>query len=365
MYFGVSTGAVLEFDGVTWRKIFLASSVVRSLAMDEVERFGWVRTRISATWRRTRQGRFSIPPFWTKYPSRIAVSRTCGRRSALPRVSSFDPTSGCFVGMASACRSGAPQKDHGSRLFQQYVVTFTPTRKESASRKLSETSFVRRPEEMPIRTQSSSFSTHTMNLASLFRLGISSSLYMTAKTVTPFVTEADEYLKKNKLYTTVPLNNGSFCITSLSGGAIIIEHDGKLRQIIDVAAGLPTSDILSAFVDHEGSLWLGHDEGVARVALDSPISVFLKAPSWTSSSFKVRSMRSTGGGGAAVSKLVIDPATRHTRLIPLKALLKRGLCLTSKILLIRILNSCSRPQARVSCEWRVTNLFPRCRNSTA
>lgn len=34
MHFGVSTGAVLEFDGVTWRKIFLASSVVRSLAMD-------------------------------------------------------------------------------------------------------------------------------------------------------------------------------------------------------------------------------------------------------------------------------------------------------------------------------------------
>ncbi len=35
MYFGNSSGAILEYDGVTWRKIFVPSSVVRSFAMDE------------------------------------------------------------------------------------------------------------------------------------------------------------------------------------------------------------------------------------------------------------------------------------------------------------------------------------------
>ncbi len=31
MYFGNSSGAILEYDGVTWKKIFVPSSVVRSL----------------------------------------------------------------------------------------------------------------------------------------------------------------------------------------------------------------------------------------------------------------------------------------------------------------------------------------------
>ena len=41
MYFGNSSGAMLEYDGVTWRKIFIPSSVVRSLAMDEAGKI-WV-----------------------------------------------------------------------------------------------------------------------------------------------------------------------------------------------------------------------------------------------------------------------------------------------------------------------------------
>jgi hypothetical protein len=41
MYAGISGGQVLEYDGVTWRKIFTPSSVLRSLAMDESGRI-WV-----------------------------------------------------------------------------------------------------------------------------------------------------------------------------------------------------------------------------------------------------------------------------------------------------------------------------------
>ena len=41
MYFGNSSGDLLEYDGVTWRKIFTGSAVVRSLALDESGRV-WV-----------------------------------------------------------------------------------------------------------------------------------------------------------------------------------------------------------------------------------------------------------------------------------------------------------------------------------
>ncbi len=41
LYFGDSSSALIEFDGATWRKIFLPSSVVRSVAVDDRGRI-WV-----------------------------------------------------------------------------------------------------------------------------------------------------------------------------------------------------------------------------------------------------------------------------------------------------------------------------------
>src|ERR1700722_12369850 len=41
MYFGVSGGNILEYDGVTWRRIFTTTSVIRSLVLDDSGRI-WV-----------------------------------------------------------------------------------------------------------------------------------------------------------------------------------------------------------------------------------------------------------------------------------------------------------------------------------
>ena len=42
--------------------------------------------------------------------------------------------------------------------------------------------------------------------------------------VVPFPTEVDDYLTKHKVYTSILLADGSFCITTLNGGAVIIGH---------------------------------------------------------------------------------------------------------------------------------------------
>ena len=41
MYFGRSGGILLEYDGVTWRKIFAAGSVVRAIAVDDAGKI-WI-----------------------------------------------------------------------------------------------------------------------------------------------------------------------------------------------------------------------------------------------------------------------------------------------------------------------------------
>src|SRR5258708_4832372 len=133
----------------------------------------------------------------------------------------------------------------------------------------------------------------------------------------PFPTEGDEYLTTHKPYTSTLLADGSFCITTLNGGAVIIGHDGKLRQIIDEGAGLLGSNTLSAYQDREGALWLGLDAGVARVEIDSPISIFSPDGTFDVARFQGSIYTSSGGGSAAVRRLVSDPKTGRPSLVPL------------------------------------------------
>jgi ligand-binding sensor domain-containing protein len=136
--------------------------------------------------------------------------------------------------------------------------------------------------------------------------------------VVPFPTEADDYLSKHKVYTSTLLADGSFCITTLNGGAVIIGHDGKLRQIIDQGAGLLGSNTLSAYQDREGALWLGLDAGVARVEIDSPISIFSLDGTFDVTRFKGSIYASSGGGSAAVRRLAFDPKTGRPIMVPLQ-----------------------------------------------
>jgi len=318
MYFGVSTGAVLEFDGVTWRKIFLASSVVRSLAMDDSGtiwlgangNFGYLAPDA--------KGSLQYDSILEKVPAEdrsfTDVWQTLNTPQGIffrsyerlfrwdgTRMQVWRATKGSRFEALSAVRGHIYTAQAGIGLEEIVGDELRPTPGGDAY-KNSIKLFLHPYDETRMLVSARD------QLLTLYD----------GHTVTPFVTEADDYLKKNKIYTSEPLKNGSFCVTSLNGGATIIGHDGRLRQIIDVAAGLPTSDILSAFADQEGSLWLGHDGGVARVALDSPISILSRAAYLDVIDFQGSIYASSGGGSAAVSKLVVDPETHHSRMVPLK-----------------------------------------------
>jgi ligand-binding sensor domain-containing protein len=105
--------------------------------------------------------------------------------------------------------------------------------------------------------------------------------------VTPFPTQADDYLKKNEVYTYNPLPDGSLCVNTLRGGAVILEHDGRLRRILGKDTGLQDPSVLSTYSDHEGGLWLGLSSGVTRVEIDSQSPSFPGTPSLTLQVIKV------------------------------------------------------------------------------
>jgi signal transduction histidine kinase/CheY-like chemotaxis protein len=135
--------------------------------------------------------------------------------------------------------------------------------------------------------------------------------------VSPFPTTADDYLKKNRVYTSAPLSDGGLAITTLSGGALILNHDGTLRQIIDVDDGLPDPGALTTIQDRDGALWIGSSTGLTRVEINSPISVFSRFGMLSAQRFQGSIYIAQGGGGASVQRLAADPNTNRPVWIPI------------------------------------------------
>jgi len=89
--------------------------------------------------------------------------------------------------------------------------------------------------------------------------------------VIPFKTDIDEYLQENGLYYAKKLSDGTIAIGT-SGGMVVIDENGTFKMILNETNGLVTKGILSLFSDHQGNLWLGMQNGIARLDWPSPLS---------------------------------------------------------------------------------------------
>jgi signal transduction histidine kinase/CheY-like chemotaxis protein len=122
-----------------------------------------------------------------------------------------------------------------------------------------------------------------------------------------FPTQADEYLKEHKLYTSNLLKDGSIALTTLDGGAVVLEHDGRLRHFIDASAGLLSLNVLTSFQDRSGALWLGLNNSITRVEEDSPISILARTNSLDAMSFRGSIYFTSDGSAGTVQRLIRDP----------------------------------------------------------
>lgn len=93
----------------------------------------------------------------------------------------------------------------------------------------------------------------------------------------PFPSAADALLRENFLYHGAVLPGGLFALGTLRGGVIIIDRDGNLCQVLNKSTGLRDERIHYTFADRAGALWLALDNGLARVELPSPLSRFSAA----------------------------------------------------------------------------------------
>jgi signal transduction histidine kinase/CheY-like chemotaxis protein/uncharacterized protein YigA (DUF484 family) len=100
----------------------------------------------------------------------------------------------------------------------------------------------------------------------------------------PFASAADVFFKNTILYKGIKIKN-NYALSILGHGVVFIDGKGKITQIIDKSAGLPSNVVSDLYEDKNGSLWFAMDNGLAKANLNSPFTQFTSESGISASPF--------------------------------------------------------------------------------
>ncbi|MEC7265268.1 MAG: triple tyrosine motif-containing protein, partial [Bacteroidota bacterium] len=92
--------------------------------------------------------------------------------------------------------------------------------------------------------------------------------------VIPWDTEANEFIKKNSSLGGVMISTDAIVLNTVLGGIIISNKKGEIVQHLDLKKGLKNNTVLSSFIDSGHNLWLGLDNGISYLNINSPFTYF-------------------------------------------------------------------------------------------
>lgn len=84
-------------------------------------------------------------------------------------------------------------------------------------------------------------------------------------------TESNKLLKTQNINCGVRLKNGDYAIGSISGGLFILDNNGNILYQVNQHNGLENNTVLSLTKDQQENLWLGLDNGIAHIIINSPL----------------------------------------------------------------------------------------------
>lgn len=88
--------------------------------------------------------------------------------------------------------------------------------------------------------------------------------------------ELANYLGKNKVLpnSAIELSNGNLTFSTQLGGGIVMNRDGQWVHALNQDLGLVNESIYTMYEDNHQGLWLGTENGIARVEISSPLSFY-------------------------------------------------------------------------------------------
>jgi ligand-binding sensor domain-containing protein len=76
------------------------------------------------------------------------------------------------------------------------------------------------------------------------------------------------------IFTSLQLNDNSFAIGTVGQGLVLLDSDLKFKNKIDKSNGIINNTVLSIFQDFDNNIWLGLDNGISVININSPFSIF-------------------------------------------------------------------------------------------
>lgn len=98
--------------------------------------------------------------------------------------------------------------------------------------------------------------------------------YFDGRTVSPFKTDIDVFLKENQVFSAVT-NGRDLVFGTVDNGAVVKNIVTGYNTYINKNTGLQNNTVLSISYDCQDNLWLGLDNGISCVVLGSPVNSLL------------------------------------------------------------------------------------------
>lgn len=90
--------------------------------------------------------------------------------------------------------------------------------------------------------------------------------------VTGWNTPVNDMLMKSRLYSAVKLPGNRFAFGTVLNGLVISDNDGNIIYNLNTDWGIQNNTVLSMLADRSGNLWLGLDNGIDFIEINSPLS---------------------------------------------------------------------------------------------
>ena len=93
------------------------------------------------------------------------------------------------------------------------------------------------------------------------------------KSATPFASAAARaLLAGEQVHDALALPDGGFAFATSQHGLVVLDREGEIAEVLDVARGLPGDRVNGLALDHEGGLWLAMNNALVRVQHDSGLA---------------------------------------------------------------------------------------------
>lgn len=92
----------------------------------------------------------------------------------------------------------------------------------------------------------------------------------------PFHIDIREELKNSQFCHGIVMPSGDIALATLKQGVFLLNQRGELIETIDMHYGLQDQNVKSLYWDRQGNLWLSLNNGISRIEYHSPVTLFDK-----------------------------------------------------------------------------------------